>query len=112
MSDDRLPTALWVDAHLRQLEAQAIPYYIVNQGNHASGTVMLKLFAPGYGCKLLQQQRDLDGNMAWMNMFKEDITDEKRVDDFIRRTVSRDPDIWIIEIEDKNYVNPFEGIII
>jgi hypothetical protein len=57
MSDDRLPTGLWVDAHLRQLETQAVPYYIINRGNHASGTLLLKLFAPGQGCKLLQQQR-------------------------------------------------------
>ncbi len=112
MTDDRLPTALWVEAHLRQLAMQAIPYYIVNKGAHATGTVMLKLYAPGQGCRLLQQQRDLDGVMGWMNAFKEEIVDEAKADDYIKRAVSRDPDVWVIEIEDKSYANPFEGKVI
>ena len=112
MSDDQLPTALWVEGHLRQLEAQAIPYYVVNRGNHASGTVMLKLFAPGQGCKLLQQQRDFDGNMAWTNALPQDVVEESKADDYIRRAITRDPDIWVIEIEEKTYANPFEGKVI
>lgn len=109
MTDDRLPTALWVDAHLRRLTLEAVPYYIVNRGNPASGTVMLKLFAPGQGAKLLQQQRDLDGNMGWLGLFKGEIVEESKADDYIRRAVDRDPDVWVIEIEDRNFVNPFEG---
>ena len=112
MSHDKLPTALWVEGHLRQLEAQAIPYYVVNRGNHASGTVMLKLFAPGQGCKLLQQQRDFDGNMAWTNALPQDVVEESKADDYIRRAITRDPDIWVIEIEDKTYANPFDGKVI
>ena len=112
MSDDQLPTALWVEGHLRQLEAQAIPYYVVNRGNHASGTVMLKLFAPGQGCKLLQQQRDFVGNMAWTNALPQDVVEESKADDYIRRAITRDPDIWVIEIEDKTYANPFDGKVI
>jgi hypothetical protein len=112
MSDENLPTGLWVEAHLRQLTLQAIPYYIIQRGNHATGTVMLKLYAPGQGCRLLQQQRDLDGVMGWMNAFKEEIVEEAKVDDYIKRSVSRDPDVWVIEIEDKGHANPFEGKII
>lgn len=109
MTDDRLPTALWVEAHLRRLTLEAVPYYIVNRGNHASGTVMLKLFAPGQGAKLLQQQRGLDGNMGWMGLFHGETVEESKADDHIRRAVARDPDIWVIEIEDRNFTNPFEG---
>lgn len=112
MSEDSLPTALWIEGHLRQLATQAVPYYIVNRGNHASGTLMLKLCAPGQGCKLLQQQRDLDGNMAWTNALPQDLVEETMADDYIRRAIARDPDVWVIEIEDKNYANPFEGKVI
>lgn len=109
MDEDRLPTALWVDAHLQQLNLQAIPYYIVQKGAYASGTVILKLVAPGTGCRLLQQQRDLDGVMGWMNAFKEDVVEESRADDYIQRATSRDPDLWAIEIEGRDMSNPFEG---
>lgn len=106
-----MPTALWVDAHLRRLTLNAVPYYIVNRGNHASGTVMLKLFAPGQGAKLLQQQRNLDGDMGWMALFHGETVEEGKADDYIRRAVSRDPDVWVIEIESRHFANPFEGKI-
>ncbi len=109
MTDDRLPTALYVEAHLKRLTLEAIPYYIINKGAHASGMVMLKLFAPGQGAKVLQQQRDMDGIMGWMALFDGEIVEEKKADDYIRRAMERDPDLWAIEIESRDMVNVFEG---
>ncbi len=112
MSEQSLPTSLWVEAHLRQLDAQAVPYYIVNKGAYMSGTVLLKINAPGQGCAVLIQQRDLDGNLGWMNALNTDIVEESKADEYIRRAIARDPDVWVIEIEDKNRTNPFEGKVI
>jgi hypothetical protein len=109
--DDRLPTALWVEAHLKRLALEGVPYYVLNKGAYAAGTVMLKLFAPGQGAKILQQQRDLDGVMGWLGLFNGDVVEESKADDYIRRAVDRDPDVWVIEIEDKGFANPFEGKI-
>lgn len=109
MADDRLPTKFWVDAHLRQLTITGTPYYIHNTGNHASGTVLLKINALENGCKVLQQQRNLDGIMGWMTLFKGETVAEKEADDYIRRAIDRDPDLWVIEIEDRGMNNPFEG---
>ena len=109
MSDDRLPTSLWVDAHLRRLDLEAIPYYVVNKGAPSSGTVMVKINGLGNGCILLQQQRDFDGEMGWMKML--DGEEEKQIDVHIRRCLDRDPDLWVIEVEDSKLENPFEGKI-
>jgi len=107
--DDRIPTSLWVDGHLRRFNNEGQAYYIVNKGAYASGTVMLKILAPGKGCRVLQQQRDIDGKLGWMALFKGEIVEEPKADDYIRRAVDRDPDVWAIEIEDKEFKNPFEG---
>lgn len=107
--DDRLPTALWVDAHLRQLALDAVPYYVVNKGAFASGTVLLKLNGLENGCLLLQQQRDLDGIMGWMALYDGKKLAEEKADEYISRAVDRDPDLWVIEIEDRGLKNPFEG---
>ena len=111
MSDDRLPTGLWVDTHLRRLNAEGRAYYLINTGAYASGTVLLKINALNRTCILLIQQRDLDGNLGWTRVLKEEIIEETKADDYIRRAVSRDPDLWVIEIEDRELKNPFEGKI-
>ena len=110
MADDRLPTKLWVDAHLHQLARAGIPYYIHRTGNYASGIVLLKINGlGGNGCKLLQQQRNLDGEMGWMALFKGEAVEENKADDYFRRAADRDRDLWVIEIEDRAMQNPFEG---
>jgi len=109
--DDRIPTAVWIDAHLRKLQADGKSCYIINRGAYASGTVMLKINLLGPGCLLLQQQRHLDGELGWMKLMKGELTPESAVDEYVRRAVDRDSDLWVIEIEDKEGLNPFEGKI-
>lgn len=109
--DDRIPTALWVDAHLRRLGQQGIPYYIASKGAYASGTVLLKLNGLEEGCLLLQQQRDINGVMGWMALHDGEKLAEDQADEYIRRAVDRDSDLWVVEIEDRSLSNPFEGDI-
>src|SRR5262245_16235731 len=107
--DDRLPAALWIDAHLKRLTVEGIPYYIHNTGAYASGTVLLKLNGLENNCTLLIQQRGFDGDLGWMNALKESSVMESEADAYIRRALDRDPDLWVIEIEDRLKRNPFEG---
>lgn len=109
MSDERLPTKLWVDAHLKVLTMEGTPYYIHNTGAYGSGTVLIKINSYGHGCKVLQQQRNLDGEMGWMTLFDGEVVEESEADGYIARAIDRDPDLWVIEIEDKELRNPFEG---
>ncbi len=106
---DRLPTDLWVSAHLRQCTAKAIPAYVVHKGAPASGTVLLRIVMRGKGCKILNQSRDLDGNLGWINPFDTETIDDPRADQYIQKALARDPDVWVIEVEDAAGKNPFEG---
>jgi hypothetical protein len=112
MTDDRLPTGLWVEAQLRRLIETGTPYYVVNKGAYASGTVILKLNALENGVQILSQQRDLKGEMGWMPVLNGGWVAESEADAYIRRAVDRDPDVWVIEIEDRSQINPFEGKLI
>lgn len=109
MTEDRLPTGLWIEAQLRHLGEKGIPYYIANKGAYASGTVLLKLNTLQNGCLLLLQVRDMSGILGWMNALKTERVAEAEADAYIRRAVDRDPDVWVIEIEDRTGTNPFEG---
>jgi hypothetical protein len=111
--DARLPTALWVDMHLHQLTLRGIPFYIVNKGAHSGGTVLLKINGLENGCTLLIQQRDIiTGKLGWMHALGEESPEEAAIDAYIGRALGRDPDLWVIEIEDRKKDNPFEGALI
>ena len=99
IAQDDLPTGLWVEAQCAKLSAQAIPYYITQKGNHGSGVVMLKLLGQGANCNLLMQQRNLDGNMEWIHALNEETIAESKADAYIKTSITRDPDLWVIEIE-------------
>jgi hypothetical protein len=112
MSDDRIPTDLWVGAQVRNCATRNIPVYISRRGAPAAGTVMVKIVLRDKTCRLLNQSRDLDGNLGWMDVFDGAMVDEKKADEYIHRTTARDPDLWVIEVEEAEGKNPFEGKIL
>jgi hypothetical protein len=109
--EERLPTELWVTAHIRQCVAKGVPVYVVHKGAPASGTVMVRIVMRGKGSKLLNQARDMEGKTGWMDIFEGEAVDESRIDSYIERAIARDPDVWVIEVEDAGGKNPFEGKI-
>lgn len=111
-SDARLPVHLWIEAQLRPLNDRGVFYYITQKGERNSGIVLLKLNGLSGVCSLLIQQRDLDGKMGWMHAMGKEHVEERDADQYIQRAISRDPDLWVIEIEDREMKNPFEGKVI
>ncbi len=107
--DDRLPSHLWIQAHLRRCLAEGIPATVVHKGEKMSGTLMLKLNFLDRSCRVLWQMRDLDGTMAWLPAFKGERIEEPEADSYIQRAVERDPDLWVVEIEHSEGWHPFEG---
>ena len=112
MDDDRLPTHLWVQAHLRRCNADGVPAFVVHKGEKMGGTLMLKLNQFDRGCRVLSQVRDLDGKLGWMQAFKGAHVSESEADDYLARAVARDPDLWVVEIEGRDGWHPFEGKVL
>ena len=105
----RLPVHIWIDAQLSPLNDRGVFYYIHQRGELNSGTILLKLNGLKGQCRVLIQQRNLDGDLGWTNAINKEFVEEVQADQYIQRAISRDPDIWVIEIEDSNMNNPFEG---
>ena len=108
----RLPVHLWIDAQLRPLNDKGVFYYIHQKGDQNTGVILLKLNGLSGQCQLLIQQRDFDDELGWIHALAQEVVEESDADAYIQRTISRDPDIWVIEIEDREMVNPFEGKMI
>lgn len=107
MDDTRIPTYLWLEAKMRELSAQGAGVYVAQRGDKMGGLVLLKIADMAGQCQLLTQQRNLDGALVWMPALRDEIADEKSADEYIARACQRDPDLWVVEIEDKALKNPF-----
>lgn len=104
--ETRMPTHLWVEAKIRELSSKNIGVYVTHKGERHDGIVLLKLANLKGECKLLTQQRNFDGVLEWVNVFADEIITEQKADEYITRSISRDPDQWVIEVESID--NPFE----
>lgn len=92
---------------MRRLNARGIAYYMAQKGAYDRGTVLLKIALLDGTCRLLTQQRDLDGTLQWIDVVNEGRPAEKKADEYIARAKARDPDVWIIEIESREGINFF-----
>lgn len=109
MTDGRIPTELWVKAHLRRCHAEGLFATVAHRGDPTGGMVLLKLNMLENGCRVLSQTRDLDGKLAWLPALEGKNVSESEADAYLQRAVKRDPDVWAIEIEDRHGRHPFEG---
>jgi hypothetical protein len=103
----RLTADFWVAAYLARLRAAAIPVYITARGDATAGAVAVKLAT-------------LDGRAAlWRRMF-DPMTDsrtwtcltegpEADIDAALGRERARDPDLWVIEVEDRQGRHLLDG---
>lgn len=108
IEEHRTPTHIWLDAKIRELTAQGIGVYVTHKGEKMGGLVLLKITnVQARECKLLTQQRDLDGVLGWANVFSDEIISEQKADEYIQRSIERDPDLWVVEVEQEEMQNPF-----
>lgn len=110
--DDRIPTDLWVRAHLRRCSADGIPATVARKGAPSGGLVLLKLNQLEHGCRVLTQTRDMEGRLAWLAALGGALVSEAEADAYVARSVGRDPDLWVVEIEDRDGRHPFEGKVL
>lgn len=99
--ESRIPTHIWVDAELRRLSGEGIGVYVSAKGDLAGGMVLQKISDMAGQCRLLVQQRDLLGRLVWINALQDDVIEEREADAYIQRAIDRDPDLWVVEIEDR-----------
>lgn len=109
--EDRLPTELWVMAHVRAADAQGVPMTVARKGDRGRGTVLLKINRLcGLFTVLVQVRRD--EALVWSQALGADPVDEAAADAYIARQVKYDPDLWVIEVEDRQGRPWFEGRIV
>ena len=95
----RLTSEIWVAAYLTRLRLATIPAFIVQKGDGTAGAILVKLNTLDGMAVCFQRSFDiLSGERQWVVLAE---GDEAEVDASITRQKGFDPDLWVIEIEDK-----------
>lgn len=101
MVEPRLKTDIWVSALLKRCFAGGAFAAVVRRGDNTSGTVLIKVNQLNGSAWVLTLARQVSGAGIWMRGTGPEAVDEKAADAYINRSVSFDPDLWVIEIEDR-----------
>ena len=95
----KLTARFWVDAYLARLRVFDIPAFVVAHGDDTGGAVLVKLATLDGQAVVFQRSFDLmTGDRQWVEL---STGAERDVDEAITRQRSFDPDLWVIEVEDR-----------
>ena len=95
----RLSTLVWVDAYRMRLELAGIPVFVVARGDATAGAVLVKLNTLDGRARLFQRVTAMDGSRPWDVLAE---GQEAEVDAAVARQRRSDPDLWVLEVEDRD----------
>ena len=96
----RIPTRFWIDALRRRAELEGGFVTVLRRGDDERGDVLVKLIGGEAGVRLLARERDALSRQVFVDRLEPGAseTDAAAV---IERGLGFDPDLWVIEIEDR-----------
>lgn len=112
MSEARLKTRLVVQAAVRLCTLRVMPVAVTRRGDDDAGTIVVKLNRYEFGCTVLIETWAPDGTRAWLRATGPAPVTEDVADAYIARQAARDPDCWVVEVEDREGRSPFQGRIL
>lgn len=95
-----LSTDIWVAALIRRAELAGAFAVVVRKGDARAGSVLVKALHRAQGTSRLYSEATRgDGERVWMRPALSD--QEPDLDRYIERATRIDPDLWVVEIDDR-----------
>lgn len=101
MHGTRLRSEFWILATVRRYNQSGIPAVVVRRGDDVAGDILVKMNCLENGCTVFTQTRSGTGELVWLEATGAAPVPEPDADAYIARRVQRDPDIWVLEVEDR-----------
>jgi hypothetical protein len=101
----RVKSEIWVRAYLRRCQAEGVPVVIVQRGDEAAGAIFIcidrldgtvSLYGPAPA-----GLTDSETERRWVSCFGSRPAGEAEANLYLARQREFDPDLWIIDVEDK-----------
>lgn len=95
-----LSTDIWVGALIRRAELAGAFATVIRKGDARAGAVLVKVVDRRAGVARLYAEATCgDGERVWMQPTASD--QEADLDAYVERSLRIDPDIWVVEIDDR-----------
>jgi hypothetical protein len=101
----RIKSELWVRAYLRRCYGENVPVAVVRHGDDAAGAIFIcvhlldgtvRLYGPApAGIEGTEHER------RWVRLLGGEPVSKEAAEDYLKRQFSFDPDLWVVEIEDR-----------
>lgn len=109
----RLRSDIWVKAYLRTCAASGAHAVVVRHGDDDAGAIYIKVSRlDGTAMAFGPAPAGWDGaatDRRWIALTGATQHPERDVDEMLRRESEFDPDVWIVEVEDKSGRNFLDG---
>jgi len=96
----RLKAGIFVRALIRRAQVAGASAFVVRKGAEEAGAVIITLSRLDGTCLLLNQARNGKGDLVWARPLG-DWGEEIKARSWLDKQVRFDPDLWIVEIEDR-----------
>ncbi len=96
---NRLTSSFWVQAYIKKLNLLGVPAFVVSHGDDTAGAIIEKVNKLNGAAVVFERSFSLDKNLNQWSKFESG--DEKELDELLSRQLSRDRDLWIVEIESR-----------
>jgi len=108
--DPQLRSIIWAEALIRRARLGGAFAYLRHHGDDDAGIVLIKVALMDDTAMIWAPERDENYNRVWVAQ-SETPQSEAEADAWIERALQRDPDLWVVEIEDpkaRHFLLPHE----
>lgn len=93
-----LKTSIWAPALIRRAEVGGAYASVVHKGDPDAGAALIKVRLLDGTATLYRPMQTMDGNRIWL---PQGPLSESEIDTSISQRLATDPDLWVVEIEDR-----------
>ena len=97
-----LKTEVWASALIRRATIAGAFAAVARKGDADAGAVLVKVATLDGRARLYAPARNGAGGRSWLDLSAGPLGEnEPDVDGYVRKRSATDPDLWVIEVEDK-----------
>jgi hypothetical protein len=102
----RLRAEFWVKGYIRRCAGEGVAAVVVRHGDDDAGAIFIKVNRLDGTCLLFAPApaglAGSESDRRWVAALAVDGAPESKADEFLVREADFDPDLWLVELEDRN----------